>query len=416
MTAHTAALKAVKENTFGNFAEMEEISIKIPWGFYREGCQNTHVDDFIQRPYVFKKTIALHILLGEGGSVDQMMSVLSKSLRECVRILMLEHNPDHRDWKKHKHVSHEKLKSIESFLNKKKLTYKKITIGNGRNVLYVISTIPHLHWNHINKKYIDWSAEFHRAGMPGAKKEVFAHTSEDFRRPDKLLDDEIVDFIVPLNLPLYSVVGGLMILDALLQIDPPKLYLTDCSFKQALYGCIVVNQIIEHETLEEFDIFLKTGITEESLTNKINALWNTDVLNQYLHSDSYWGKGNHWRHILKVGKWREEYGRVREILLSKLQSVEAASLRDVEIKEKQVVFYTSTVSEKHLPINESHVIISAEHKEFRPSCQELFDGKFSPIGVSKKGRDTNRIVIRDIVSCFPLLGEHLSQQISKGLS
>ena len=209
-----------------------------------------------------------------------------------------------------------------------------------------------------------------------------------------------------------------MVLDALLQIDPPKLYLTDCSFKQALYGCVIINKIIECDTLEEFDAFLKNGITEEPLVNKINALWNTKAFNKYLHSRPYEkGTGkNHWRHILKVGKWREQYSNVRKILLSKLQSVETASLRDVEIKEKQVIFYTSTISEIHLPLNKSHIIISSEHKEFHSSCLELFEGKFNPIGISNKGRDTNRIIIRDVKKSLPVLSEYLSQQISKGLS
>ena len=414
--AHNDALKVVRANTFGEFKEMEEVSTKTPWGFYRSGCKNIHMDEFLDRPYAFRKTITLHILSGEGKATKDVARVIQKSVNECVRILILEHNPDHRDWQNNKNVSWEKLKEIELLLDRQHLTYKKLTIGNGRNILYVVSTIKYFKWNRLNADYIRSSSRNHKAGMSGGvKRDVFAHTSEDYRRPDKLLDDEIAEFVQSLNLPLYSVVGGMMILDALLQVNPPKLYLTDCSFKQALYGCIIINKIIDSHTLEDFDKFIEQGITERSLANKIDSLWDTKTLNQYLHSDEYWKGKDHWRHILKVGKWRERYGEVRAILMSKFQSVEPASLRDVEIKEDQVILYTSTISEVHLPKNKCHVVVCAEDEKFNRECIELFEGKFQRMGVAKKGRDTNRIIIRDPKACLSKLNVHLSKQIAEGL-
>ena len=420
MSAHTDALKVVKDNTFGTFEEMEEVSTKTPWGFYRSGCKNIHMDEFVKRPYQFRKTISLHILGGEGKDAKAVIRVIQKAVNECSRLLILEHNPDHKDWRRNKHVTTDKLEQIERLFNRQKLKFKKIVIANGRNLLYVVSTIKHFDWNDINHNYIKTSAKTHRAGYSGrVKKEIFSHTSEDYRRVDKLLDDEMVDFLNVANLPLYSVMGGMMILDALPQLDPPTLYLMDCSFKTALYGCVVINKIIECSTLEQFDSFVVTGISEQSLTDKINSMWSVDSFNQCLSEEKYWREsryGNHWRHILKVGKWRESYTRVRNILIEKLHSIQPASLRDFKIYEDVMCLYTSTISEKHLPRNKKHIIISAEHKQFSKNCLEYYNGKLSPIGVSGKERDTPRIILRDPVITLSALNLHLSKCIAEATS
>ena len=405
---HKVAFEAVRGNTFGNFSDMVEVVHKKPWGFYQEGCQIIHIDDFLlgKDSDVFK-TITMHILMGNGCETKKVLQSIEKSFKKCVRLLILEHNPDHKDWTRNKKVSQAKISDIETLLKNNNMPFTKSVLGDGRNILYTVSTIPFFDWSDIEKgtficgtikvespdDYISISASRHKTVK---KQEVYTGCSEDRRRPEKLLDDEIVDFIEPLNLPLYSVCGGMMALDALSQYTPPKIYLLDCSFKQVLFSSIIINEIIANKTLEGFDMFLENGITDPTLIKKVDLMWDSKKINQYLDAPDYWNNDKCWRNVLKVGKWRDVYQEVRKKLIEGLHSIQVGNWQTIKIYEDKAILYTSTIRERYLPENKSHLLLCAMEIGFSGDCLEYLNGEFVPFGTGGRGRDTVKIVKRKL--------------------
>ena len=144
MNHHQQALEYISKYKFGC---VREISRKIPWGFHKSlRLDNYTVESFLKSYYNFYHTTILHILSGEGESLENIEKCIDKSIKESFRVLILEHNPDSPDWNSQKKNFSDKINHIEKKLEEKRnIKVTTVYIGENvtsRNKLYVISTIP----------------------------------------------------------------------------------------------------------------------------------------------------------------------------------------------------------------------------------------------------------------------------------
>ena len=101
MDQHQQALHFVKQSCVGKTCE---IVWKKKWGFWKEGELDAdfyEVDEFLRLECLYD-TICLHILSGAmerfNGIPEKIADTITKSLRSCRRLLILEHNPEHVDF------------------------------------------------------------------------------------------------------------------------------------------------------------------------------------------------------------------------------------------------------------------------------------------------------------------------------
>jgi FkbM family methyltransferase len=104
--AHVKAYVAVAPYVYGRVVE---VTHKTQWGFHEFERENILFSNYLDGSHPADTTI-LHILVGEGLSVEQFQAVYRRALEQSQCVLVLEHNRDSADWTPEKA---EKLLSIE---------------------------------------------------------------------------------------------------------------------------------------------------------------------------------------------------------------------------------------------------------------------------------------------------------------
>jgi len=362
MSAHSEALDKILEHKLGS---VQEISRKTPWGFHMDfNLNNVNVEKFLKDNQEFYHTKIMHILMGEGEDVNRAIEVMEKCLDTSLKVLVLEHNPGSSDWTGNKKVVFSNLNTLETYLQFNNYIFQKKYIGKdnkSRNILYVISSIKYLDLTFLNDKNYQKEINNNTACKNGCdiNKKVYALTSENYNNPNKLFSDDIVESFEKSDKIYYSVIGGLMFLDALYQITPNKINLYDISLNQCIYTSVIIDAIFKNETVGKFNKFLANPIID----NRITKMWDENSLKTSI-SDSIKFKSvklckYRWRNVLYVGIWREKYELIRKNLIDSLDTIKCLSVTELKVKPKSFI-YTSNITKKlwsHLDA----IVISAEN-------------------------------------------------------
>lgn len=139
---HAEAWNHVKPHLFG---QVIEVTTRPNWGFYHDDDQivNVTADEYFWA-FVRTGTIILHILQGEGMPKQQVSSIISKAQCECVKLIILEHNPEHEDWPDLQPVDW-----MESYF-----PTVPIIENWGRNMLIANTTMEPLHIPQLSNDYV----------------------------------------------------------------------------------------------------------------------------------------------------------------------------------------------------------------------------------------------------------------------
>jgi hypothetical protein len=214
MNAHDEAWNKVKQHIFG---ETLEISRTTPWGFYMHEYKITNktVKEYLEEPMRYD-TIILHILQGEGEPKEVVKEVINKAKNECIKIIILEHNYESKDF----------YGLSDTSWIKKELEPNIVVEDNwGRNLLYTCTTTHPLVLNQLNNEYYEANINktFVVKGDEGINEEhlIYTHTSE-----------EPVSFDLPRGI-IRWVIGGGLCYECL---SPNNFnYLFDSVLRQVLY-------------------------------------------------------------------------------------------------------------------------------------------------------------------------------------
>jgi hypothetical protein len=163
---HLEAWEHVKKHLFG---EVVEVARTTPWGFKedRSDILNLSVEDFLTND-IQTDTIILHILSGEGEDPKMVEAVVKKAMKDCVKLVILEHNPQNV-----------KVPDIQYI---KDLLPEHITEDWGRNMLFTCTTMGKLVLNELSddyvKEHLDKTYVTPKDEGIDTKLLVYTHTSE----------------------------------------------------------------------------------------------------------------------------------------------------------------------------------------------------------------------------------------------
>ena len=92
--AHAKAYLAIAPYVYG---AVVEVTHKTPWGFHEFDRENVLFSDYLNSSHPADTTI-LHILVGEGLSIEQFKAVYGRALQQSRRVLVMEHNRNSADF------------------------------------------------------------------------------------------------------------------------------------------------------------------------------------------------------------------------------------------------------------------------------------------------------------------------------
>lgn len=324
--AHKRALIAVQNNLFDG--SIQEITHKKNWGFSELCPENIVINSPVENFYVNR---IFHILIGEGVSWDKMESSLSQALENTLRILILEHNPYSPDFSE---LYSDFFVNLKTFLKTTPYPVTEIDI-DGRNTLFVITTLSNfdVSINALNKTNLEFYKAVRYRNLPFENEEIYRVSSERQYYLNCLFNTENADKLKTNNYPLYSVVGGLMFLNAIAEIGKRDIVLFDMSLKQLLYAKAIIDIIKENKTLAEFDKALPLFIS----SLQMNYLW--DGLFNAVRTRPK--EGSEWFDVVRKGIWRNNYNEVRNILLGNISYILKSS-KDINFPRKSIA-YLSTI-------------------------------------------------------------------------
>jgi hypothetical protein len=185
MNHHNDAWTIVQSHIFGSVCEVARTT---PWGFKEdmEEIHNVSVNEFLKSDSRYD-TIILHILSGEGSAY--LKECIKHAYDLCVKLIVLEHNPNHKDWEYDTNVTWDRLSYIEQL--EKVYGEKVIKEDWGRNILYACTTMAPFHLPQLNNKYYNKhiNESYVRPHDEGIDKKhlIYTHTSEspiDFELPE----------------------------------------------------------------------------------------------------------------------------------------------------------------------------------------------------------------------------------------
>ena len=185
MTHHQEAWDHVKEHLFGSVCE---VATKVPWGFRRDRADiiNVDVGEFLLTDSRFD-TILLHILSGEGLPEETMTEVIESAKERCIKLVILEHNPD-------------QFPVIPTVDYIPDMLDSPIHENWGRNMLWACTTFAYLELHQLNDKYYsdNINKSYINSRDHGIDTDllVYTHTSES-----------PIGFELPKGL-IYWVIGG----------------------------------------------------------------------------------------------------------------------------------------------------------------------------------------------------------------
>lgn len=217
MNHHLEAWEHVKKHIFGT--DVVEVTTKPNWGFKEDmsSINNLTIDEFLSQD-IQADTIILHILSGEGTDKSTIQRVMDKAYKSCVKLIILEHNPDEWDL-----PDIDYMRQYPDF----------IEINWGRNLLIATTTlfplsIPQLSneytHEHLNSSYINPQDE----GID-KKHLVYTHTSES-----------PIDFELPSG-RIWWVIGGGLAYESMHSQNTNILF--DSILKQCLYCAYIYSDI-----------------------------------------------------------------------------------------------------------------------------------------------------------------------------
>lgn len=217
MNTHIEAWNHVKPHLFGDVCE---IARKTPWGFREDNksIHNVTIDQFLASKDTFD-TIILHILSGEGEPMDRILKVLESVYLRSVKVIILEHNPDSKDFK-----DLAQLDPIKDFIEDKKERY--IYEDWGRNLLYAFTTMSPFHLPELNDKVAQDTSKYYKPGRAGMDpvNNIYILTSES-----------PIDFDLP-DGTIYWVIGGGLAYESIQEKN--KNILIDSCLSQCIYAAL----------------------------------------------------------------------------------------------------------------------------------------------------------------------------------
>ena len=150
MNPHITAWNAIKDEMFG---EVCEVARRVPWGFKADypSIHNVTCDQFLETDKAFG-TVILHILIGEGESLDVFEKVFRHAYKHALKVIVLEHSPSSSDWARNDNVTEERIDFLQKLLDE---SVERIrTKDLGRNVVHLFTTVKPLFIDQINDNYI----------------------------------------------------------------------------------------------------------------------------------------------------------------------------------------------------------------------------------------------------------------------
>jgi len=344
--AHKRALIAVQNNLFAG--SIQEITHKPNWGFRELRLKNICVGALIKELFFVNRIF--HILLGEGVSWEDMKDCLLRAMKNTLRILILEHNPYSEDFNNVNYASYEALKK---FLKIIPYPVTEINI-DGRNTLFVITVLSNFDKsiNVLNKTNLEFYEAVRYRNLPFENEEIYRVSSEKQNDSGYLINLKDRNLLRKNQYPLYSVVGGLMFLNAIAEIGKRNIILFDMSLKQLLYAKSIIYIIKHSETLIDFDNFLQFFIP----SSQTNYLWG-GLFNAVRIKPK---EENEWFDVVRKGIWRMYYNEVRKILL-----------------ENKIIYSLSSIEDINFP-KDSIAYLSTIPKEKIKSCQSVYRFVVSP--------------------------------------
>lgn len=315
---HKEAWNYVKKELFGNVCE---ITRKKPWGFKQDRNEiiNLTVNEYLKSNEYFE-TIILHILSGEGEKLENIISVIKSAYDNCLKLVILEHNPAAKEWISSKFITKSRINKIYHALLRFKEEVK--IINWGRNFLFSISTLSPLMLNQLNDEYyrnfINLRFVTEKDKGICTKNLIYTHTSEL-----PLLNEEIKR--IPKNKSINWVIGGGLFLETIPKLPNNKHKLIDYVFLQIIF----TRYIIENKLSESFHL-------------KISSLYDIDEFEYIkkevpLYQDQIGYPPNHWRNLIKFNL---EIGKIKNQIIS----IEHRDLKDLNVKGE--IIYVSTVDYK----------------------------------------------------------------------
>lgn len=360
--AHERALKAVQDNLLGN--NIVEVTHKVPWGFDEIDRRGIVAEDFAGFTEVGIDTCILHILFGERVKPDLVRRVVDKALEISTRVLILEHNPYDPAFADNENVSLDNLVGIKNCLHDNGFEYERVDI-DGRNLLYVVTTLGHFDdsLNQVNNSNLERLLSFqYRNGLPESGKNVFCLTSEIQRDDSRLLSraDAFAIDRMSGDSEIYSVVGGMMFLELITELERTRtIHLFDVSLPQVLLAYLIVEVIKSAETLEDFDDIILGRIEVHKIVRKLGGLIKVELLLRWLCDSRVTvdrpDKEMVWKNIIKIGRWRKHYEKVRDTLVSGKIKFHFGGMPDYEIPNGSIL-YTSTVEPERWEHYNCHIV------------------------------------------------------------
>lgn len=365
MTPHEKALEAVEKVLLPG--SILEVTSKPDWGFSELDRHAVTVDQFLEAEGGHVDNIILHILAGEGVQIEKVCQAVEKACKCATRVIILEHDPASGQWKGNENVTISRLTDIyrTTFLCG---YWGEFSRYDGRNLLYWLTTLPGIDesFHQITKdKLKDALAWQYRDGLPEKDRNIFCLSSE-CQEDGRMLDPADATAINSIDKvkTFFGVVGGLMFLEFIAEIDERDMVLFDLSLSQILYAMMVVEIIKGEPTLNDFDGVLKGGEEPKADLRKLSAYINIDTFLEWFRTAQVAvdrpDKDMTWRNLTRLGLWRNQYQKVRDRLIAKPLGWHWGPLDTVSTLEKGSIVYVSTVDRKYWDkFNKDHYVIEA---------------------------------------------------------
>jgi hypothetical protein len=314
MKPHRIAWRAVQPTLFGNVCE---ITSRPDWGFKedRGDIQNFTAEEFLDSPF-FSDTIILHILAGEGVSLAVIQDLIPVVYDNCVKLVVLEHNPLSSDWDGNAAVS---VARLQFLLDNLKLCGNSIVTRDlGRNLLFTMTTLhpldlPELsdafYNEEINKKFV--RPKDRGIDIPNR---VYVTTSE-YPLPDEYIP------LIPEDLRCTWVVGGQWYLETVPKLPNNEHHLIDVVLLQIIFARYVI------EEDREDAVFLR----------KMSSLYDVAELKRMADdspNELFQGNGHRWRNVIKD---RSKYKGIK----NQISSIRLGDVATMKVEGELI--YTSTV-------------------------------------------------------------------------
>jgi hypothetical protein len=313
MNPHKVAWRAVQPTLFSNVCE---ITSRPDWGFKQDrgDILNVTAEEFLDSPF-FSDTIVLHILAGEGVPLAVIQDLIPVVYDNCVKLVVLEHNPISSDWGDNADVS---VARLQFLLDNLRLCGDSIfTKDLGRNILFTMTTLHPLELPELSDSFYEEEIDKKFVGIKDIgidiPNRVYVTTSE-FPLPDKYLP------MIPEDLKCTWVIGGQWYLETVPKLPNNEHHLIDVVLLQTIFARYVIED-------DRDAVFLR----------KMSSLYDVDELKR-MADDSpdelFQDNGYRWRNVIKD---RSKYKGIK----NQISSIRLGDVTDLEVEEELV--YTSTI-------------------------------------------------------------------------